>query len=308
MIRFNYISEKTKFCLMVLSLSLTLFACEEDINLNVAEGEKKLVIEGIIENNEYAEVSITRNSALTEAVNFASILVTNALAIVSDGAQNDTLKLDTVFTAANPFVYRGSKIKGQIGGTYYLTVIADGKTITGQTTIPSPVSLDSVWWQPQPPRDSLGFAWAKISEPAGLGNCYRWYAKRPMLFLGFNEPIPVINRRYVAPFGASFDDKFVDGRTFDFFYNRGYDATEASYWDDEPRNQRGFYKLTDTIYIKFCTIDRASYTYYITVDQTLSSNGNPFASPSQVINNLSGKALGGWCGQAATFDTIYPKP
>jgi hypothetical protein len=297
-----------RYNLLFASLLLFLVSCEEDINLNVAAGEKKLVIEGVIENGEYAQVAITRNSALTEAVNFANILVTDALAIVSDGVINDTLKLDTVYTAANPFVYKGRRIVGQIGRTYFLTVVADGKTITSTTSIPMPVALDSVWWQPQPPRDTLGYAWATLSETPGLGNCYRWYAKRPVKFLGLGEPIPIINRRFVAPFGSAFDDKFIDGKKFDFAYGRGYDPTEASYWDKEPRAQRGFYTKEDTIFIKFCTIDRPSYTFYSTFEQALSSNGNPFASPTQIIGNLSGNALGAWCGQAATFDTIYPRP
>jgi len=293
--------------LAVLSVVAIAFlsGCEEDIKLDIVNGDRKIVIEGFIENGKFAEVIVTRNSPLTQAVDFDRIVVKDARVYVSDGILTDTLQFDTLITSSNPFVYVGNTITGVVGRTYFLTVVADGKTYTAQTTIPAPVALDSVYWKPQPPEDSLGYAWAKLSEPPGLGNGYRWYAKRPMKFVWFDGAPLILDRRYVAPFGATFDDKFIDGKSFEFGYNRPYDPTELAYYKDEPRNEKYYYKYGDTIYIRFCTIDKASQDFYQTFEAAQSSNGNPFASPVFVLSNIQGGGLGVWAGMGAYYDTIY---
>ncbi len=292
------------FTIILLTL---LSSCSEDINLTVAKGEAKIVIEGSIENGKFAEVMITRNSALSEAVDFQKILVTDAKAWVTWGGIVDTLRFTIDSFSAIPFTYRGSIIQGQEGQSYNLTVIADGRTFTSTTTIPALVKLDSVWWKAQPPNTDLGLAWAHLSEPAGFGNAYKWFAKRPTKHVFFNGQPIILNRRFVSPNGSTFDDKFIDGKSFDFAYDRGYDATEATYVKNEPEKERGFYKITDTIYIKFCTIDYAVQKFYSTYEQALQNNGNPFASPVTILTNIHGEGgLGVWAGFGATYDTILP--
>jgi hypothetical protein len=196
-----------------------------------------------------------------------------------------------------PLVYKGSTIIGVAGQSYTLTVVADGQTNYAVTTIPQPIVLDSVWWKVDPPRDSLGYAWARFTDPSGIGNAYRWFAKRPKK-----------DRRYVAPQGATFDDKFIDGKNIDIFNLRGIDPTSTSAEDKATGEERFFYKKTDTIYIKFCTIDYASLRFYQTYETALQSNSNPFASPTSIQSNIKGGGLGIWAGFGATFDTIMPKP
>jgi len=272
-----------------------LISCTEDVNLSVVGGEQKIVIEGSIENGKPASVFITRNSPLTQTVDFSKILVIDAQVVVSDGTISETLflKNDTI-----PSIYKGKTIIGIPGKTYSLTVIADGKTYTASTTIPTPVALDSVWWKPQPPEDSLGFAWAHLTDPFGLGNAYRWYAKRATK-----------DQRFLSPLGATFDDKFIDGKSFDFNYYRGDDPLiDPKELKKEPQNESGFFKKTDTIYVKFCTMDFNSFKFYSTYENALQSNGNPFASPTTILTNIKGGGLGIWAGMGVTYDTIMPTP
>ncbi len=293
--------------LITIFLLTLLSSCSEDINLTVAKGDPKIVIEGSIENGKVAEVMVTRNSALTQAVNFSNILVTDAKVYVSYAGITDTLRFGIDTFASNPFTYKGTTIIGTVGQSYNLTVVADGRTFTSTTTIPTPVPLDSVWWKAQPPHDTLGFAYAHLSEPAGMGNAYKWFAKRPIKHIIYQGNPVILNRRFVSPSGATFDDKFVDGKSFDFAYDRSYDPTEATYVKDEPKAEQGYYKPTDTIYIKFCSIDYPTYHFYSTFDQALQNNGNPFAAPVSILSNIKGDgALGVWAGYGATYDTIYP--
>lgn len=300
---------KKYFLLIVPLLSVLLFSgCEEDIDLELVGGAQKIVIEGSIENGQTAQVIITRNSPLSQAIDFSSILVNNAAVYVSNGGIVDTLHLDTLLTTSVPFVYVGSKIKGVPGQTYSLTVIVDNKLYAATTLIPNPIALDSVWWKPYLPETELGTATAQLSDPAGYGHAYKWFAKRPLKIKIDPKGQPIIlNRRYIAPRGSTFDDKFIDGKTFEFSYFRGYDATESIIAENEDEKERNLYKKTDTIYIKFCTLDDKSAKFYTTFESAASSNGNPFASPSSIMGNISGGALGVWAGFAATYDTIMPK-
>lgn len=286
--------QKRLFISFLLLITL-LVSCTEDINLSVVGGEKKIVIEGTIENGKAAQVVVTRSSPVSQAIDFAAILVTDAQVYVSDGAITDTLTLMLDSTSAFPLVYKGSAIVGQPNHTYSLTVVADGNTYTATTTIPTPVALDSVWWKAQPPEDTLGFAWAHLTEPAGYGHAYRWYSKCPD------------DRRYLATTGSTFDDKFIDGKSFDFAYNRPTDPTAPEVETDDDSFYSGYFRKSDTVYVKFCTIDHITAKFYTTYETAMATNGNPFASPVTVISNINGGGLGVWAGFGCTYDTIMPQ-
>lgn len=285
---------------LIISGIISLFlldSCTEDINLSVVGGDNKIVIEGSIENGAPAKVIITRNSPLGQTLDYNNLIVSGAKVYVSNGSITDTLKFNYPnldLTSSFPFLFIGTTVIGVPGQTYYLTVIADDKTYTSITTIPQPVQLDSVWWKEQPLKDSLGFAWAHFSEPPGIGNAYKWSAKRPTK-----------DNRFISPYASSFDDRFIDGKSFDFAYNRGTDpnatATAPPILSDE-----GYFKNTDTIYIKFCSVDFYTSRFYSTYEAALQTNGNPFASPSSIIGNINGGALGVWGGFGCSYDTIMP--
>src|SRR5690606_24235629 len=118
------------------------------------------------------------------------------------------------------YTFTSGELLGVSGTTYRLDIAVAGKTLSSVSTIPYTVALDSVWFQlalERPGDDSLGYAWARITDPDTLGNGYRWMAKR-------------INRRangamkdpsYISPLGSSYNDKYVNGLTFDFTQVRG---------------------------------------------------------------------------------------
>jgi hypothetical protein len=288
-----------KRSLFILISLLFFSSCTEKIDVKLPSSDKKIVIEGSIENGKYSEVIITRTIPLFSSVGSTSpsdFYVTDAVVTVSDGITTETLTLMIDSSSSIGLVYKGNTIIGTSGGVYTLTVVEEGKTYTAITSIPVPVTLDSVWWMPQPPRDTLGFANARLSEPAGLGNNYRWYAKRPR------------DRRYLAPYGATWDDKYVDGVSFEFAYSKGYDPTDSENTYENDTIGHGYYLKSDTIYIKFCAINKEAKDFYTTFENALSNNGNPFASPVTILTNINGGALGVWAGFGATYDTIMPTP
>jgi len=277
-------------------------ACTENLDVKLPNSDKKIVIEGVIENGKVAEVIITRTIPLFSSISgttASDFYVLDAKVYVSNGIITDTLALTIDSSSSLGVVYKGSTIYGISGQNYSLNVVAaDGTIYKATTSIPFPVALDSVWWKAQPPEDTLGFANAHLSDPSAPGNNYRWYAKRPTK-----------DRRYIAPYGATFDDKFINGKSFEFAYTKGYDPTDNTNSAlNDSDTERNYYRKSDTIYIKFCTIDRASKDFYTTFEAALSSNGNPFASPTTILGNIDNGALGVWSGMGAFYDTIMPTP
>jgi Domain of unknown function (DUF4249) len=291
-----------KYILYAAAAIVFLSACTEEINVKLPNSDKKIVIEGVIENGKFAQVIITRTIPLFSSVSgttASDFYVLDAAVYVSNGIITDTLTLTIDSSSSLGVVYQGNSIVGVSGQNYSLKVIAsDGNVYTSTTRIPFPVPLDSVWWKPQPPEDSLGFANAQLTDPAGLGNNYRWSAKRPTK-----------DRRFIAQFGSTFDDKFIDGKSFEFAYTKGYDPTDnVNSLENDSDEERYYYRKSDTIYIKWCTLDKASKDFYTTLESALASNGNPFASPTTILGNIDNGALGVWSGMGASYDTIMPTP
>jgi Domain of unknown function (DUF4249) len=302
---------------------LLLQSCIQDIDLSGAGGgEYKIVIEGKIENGKVAEVFVMRSAPLASTKDYGNyaFLYDDATVTISDGTTTEKLK--PTVTTKPPSIdlhpestyyapYLGSTIKGTPGKTYTLTVIAapnpdkpnELQTYTATTTIPMPVKLDSVWWVKQAPHDTLGYAYAHLTEPAGKGNAYRWSAKRANKWYEKGEKK---DRRYLAPLGATFDDQFIDGTNFDMFFARGTDPSD-SIIQEATTDINTYFKQTDTIYTKFCTMDKEAFKFYSTYEAAYQTNGNPFASPVSIISNISNGGLGIWAGFGCTYDTIYPK-
>ncbi|MCA6365068.1 MAG: DUF4249 domain-containing protein [Bacteroidetes bacterium] len=281
-----------------LVFTAALFAgCTKEITIDLPEVQSKIVVDGGIFTGEFAQVTLTNSAGYFDPVDSASLagyLISNATVTLTDGTQTDTLRPTIDFTMPIPFVYRGSVIQGQVGRTYTLTVVANGQTVTAVTTIPQPVALDSLWFELDGGSDSLGFVWANLNEPAGLGNGYRWFAKR----VGRDD-------RFLPPFGSAFFDKFIDGQDFDFGYTRGMEPGSTAPDDDGP--ERGRFRLGDTVVVRFCSIGPAEVEFFRSYESIVSNQGNPFAAPGVVETNVQG-GLGIFCGYSPTLDTLVLRP
>lgn len=282
--------KKYPFILVAL---LALVSCQKEITVDLPEIEKKIVVDGGIYTGQLAEINLTWSTGYFDPIDSASLanyLISNAVVTLSDGSTTDTLHLAYNPYKPIPIVWRGSTIIGQPGRTYNLTVTAEGKTVTASTTIPSPLPLDSSWFKIEPGQDSLGFAWAHMTDPVGAGNGYRWFAKR------LNK-----DSVFLAPFGSTFDDRFIEGKSFDFAYNRPYNPSPDA--PPEIDGEGGYYKIGDVVVVQFCAIGQAEVNFFRSFEIEVSNNGNPFASPGVIETNVNG-GLGIFCGYAPAYDTI----
>ncbi len=314
---------KAFYILILLTLGLT--SCEKTIDLNLPEEEPLIVIDGSIEVGQPPLVFVTRSLNYFEPFSleyFAETIINDAeVKMVNNG---DTVLLQPLCSASLPDSLRplvgeliGLPISdefdicvytdltfsnlGAPGNSYELLVNARGNSLKSITTIPEPILLDSLEFRVNGERDSLGFVYAFFSEPATPGNCYRWWGQRINTYKHGELKGQIKDFDYIAPFNSVFNDELVNGREFEFGYNRG--VRPGSQKEDDQNVERGYYKVGDTINIKFATIDKDVYQYYRTFYLNLSNSGSPFATPTDVITNIEG-GLGVWAGYGTSFYTV----
>lgn len=265
----------------MLIVAIGIFSCTKDVDVVVPDYQQKLVVEGAVEPGISPYVILSWTIPYFGNVQYQDVeqyMVNEALVTVNDGFTTDTL-IQPI--AGQPY-YVGLNMIGVTGRTYNLSITVNGKTYTSSTTILPAIPLDSLFFKAEK-GDSLGFIWAHFKEPAGLGNQYRWYAKR----IGKDN-------RFLAPFSSVFDDKFIDGKEFDFAYDRGMEPNSTA--EEDNNEERGYFKVGDSVVVKYCTIGEKEFRYLRSWYLNGMSNGNPFAAPSTLESNISGDAIGLWCG------------
>ncbi|MBA3682885.1 MAG: DUF4249 domain-containing protein [Bacteroidetes bacterium] len=268
-----------------------LFSCRKDVKLKLPEYKQKVVVEASIEIGGPAIVLLSNSVPYFGDFDLTTpekSFIKGAFVTVTDGIIIDTLKELDPNTG---YLYVGLKLIGQEGKNYNLKVTVGDKTFETSTSILKPAKLDSLYFKGE--QDTLGFMWQTFSEPLGSGDAYRWYAKR----LGRDQ-------FYAAPFYSVFDDKFIDGKTFDFSYDRGPQPNEIKQYSDDP--EKGFYKRGDTVVVKLCKIGRKEYDFWNTYYQNKASNSNPFSAPANVKSMFEGNqdVFGAFVGYAPAYDTI----
>ncbi len=270
---------------------LILFSCRKEVKLKLPEYKQKVVVEAAIETGSPAVVFLSYSVPYFGDFDYTApekSFIKGAFVTVTDGTTIDTLKEVDPNTG---YLYLGLKLIGQQGKTYTIKVTVAGKTYETSTAILNPAKLDSLFFKGE--QDTLGLMWQTFSEPLGSGDCYRWYAKR----LGRDV-------YYAAPFFSVFEDKFIDGKTFDFSYDRGPQPNAIQEYRDDP--ERGYFKRGDTVVVKLCKIGRKEYDFWNTYYQNKTSNSNPFSAPSNIKSMFEGNqdVFGAFVGYAPAYDTI----
>ena len=315
-----------KLILNIIVVVFLLQSCTKEVEIDIPGYVEKLVIDGSITTGQPPLVILSKSKdiyAPTDQAAFLSGFVSGATVTVSDGTT--TVQLDeicsddlpsgteeiaaqlfgvTVDELANyhlcAYTTFNQAIWGQIGKTYSLTVVVEGKTYTSETEIVPPVSLDSSFWVADDKYPDYGYSWATLSDPVGTYDTYMWEVKK--INLGTDgQPA---NQFFTKTYTPVFDDVFFDGLTFDFFYEN-----PMSYKDTIIEDKyKGFYELGDTIVIKLSKMDRYVYDYFEKKYVQLTTAGNPFATPTNIPTNIIGGALGIWAGFSPSYDTLICKP
>ncbi|HMC97475.1 MAG TPA: DUF4249 family protein, partial [Flavobacteriales bacterium] len=205
---------------------------------------------------------------------------------------------------ANICAWTKLSLLGEEGRTYRLEVQAEGHNLSSTTTLPHALALDSLWFklaQRQPDDDTLGFIWARMSDPDTIGNNYRWLAKRINHYSNGEQK----DGTFIAPLFAAFWDRYINGLSFDFNFNRG--SVPYSEAEDDINEEGGYFKRGDTVVVKFVSMGINEYRFYNSFSNNVTSQGDLFSTPANVMSNIEG-GLGVWAGWGTRLDTVVCTP
>lgn len=302
----------------ILNLSLSLFvliglaSCTKEVQIDLPGYQEQLVVDGSIETGRPAIVLLSTTSNVYSSTNYASYLnsfVDDAVVIISNGTQTDTLtQICTdnlppglediaagIFGIPAPLLsslhlcaYVSLNMLGEVGKTYTLQIQHAGKTYTSSSKIDQPVPLSDFYWKPEGNFTDRGFTWAKLTDPAAGSDAYCWEVKY------------LSDVNFSKTFNPYFNDKFFNGLTFEFGYEN-----PMSFQDTTANNPyRGFYKLGDTVVVKFSKIGPKEFNFFEKKYNQMYSGGSPFAVPTNVPSNISNGALGVWAAYSPWYDTL----
>jgi len=282
--------KKMAFPFIIFCLLLTIVSCEDSLDFSVENYQQSLVIEGWIEQDKYPVVVLTRSSAYFAKIDSNAIrdlVVTTAKVTVSDGIKSEILTLKKNDNFFPPYIYEGTELLGQEGKSYHLTVESQGRIYQASTHIPARPIIDSLWFSLEEGKDSLGYIYGRYQDNPNEENYYRTFTWRKD-----------IDKKYIPVYLSATGDLYFNGKEFTFSLLRGSESF-SEITDDI------YFKVGDTVRVKFCSIDRAHFDFWRTIERELYTVGNPFSSSgNQVISNLGDGALGVWGGYGASYYQI----
>ncbi len=281
------------------SLLLILASCEKNIDISVNADEPKLSVDASIENGAFPIVILTNSIAYFSTISptaIANSFVRNADVQMSNGSVTHKLKEYSINLVPGFTTYfystdmstPATAFRGELHKDYSLSINAAGKQYTATTKILNfNATLDSMWVKPAPQNEDTlkRILFTTITDPPGRGNYVRYFTR-------------VNSGPFLPGSNSVYDDQVIDGTSFEAQIAPGIDR------NDPPKSEDNFFRKGDTITIKFCNIDLASYKFWNTWEFAFQSIGNPFAQPNKVLGNISNNALGVFAGYACRTKTI----
>lgn len=261
------------------------------------------MVEATIENGKPPIVILTTSLNYFSIINLDSLtnsFVHTAQVYISNGQSIHKLKEYNTKLAGNISLYWYSidstnlqtAFTGALNNAYTLRILWNGTEYHSSTRIPMITKrIDSIFWRPAPKQnDSNKIAViVKAFDPPGYGGYIRYFTKRN------SEP-------FFAGLNSVFDDKIIDGVSYEIELERGVSRNEKRTEDYT------YFEKGDTVTMKLCNINKNSYEFWRTMEYSYASIGNPFSTATKVISNISNGALEYFGGYASQFkQIIIPK-
>jgi hypothetical protein len=246
-----------KYYTALLLILLIAASCRKVINLDLGNNTGQLVIEGNITNEAGTQyVTLSRNVPFTSTNTYPAV---TGATVIFDNNNGKRVQL----TEGPAGTYAINNAYGTAGRTYTLSVAADGKTYTANSTMPEVVVLDSI------SSKSSIFDASKnkrqitvfFQDPPDISNQYRF-----ILFVNKVQAKSIF----------AFDDEFINGK----YVNLDLQQNDI---DIYPR---------DTVTVEMQCIDKPIYTYWYTLMQQQGNNPGGAVAPANPPTNITPAALG----------------
>ncbi len=241
---------------------LFICSCTKVISVNLNDANANIVIEGVVDDNPGPyQVKISQTVNFSESNVFPP--VSGATVTITDSTTGFT---DNLIENSSGLYTTQEILQGKPGHTYQLYVSANGKIFTASSTMPGPVSLDTVTFY----------------STAAFGT------ERTNAVANFQDPAGVVN---YYTFSES-----VDGRQIDQTFNFSDRLSDGRYLSLQLFNDSAYIQSGANVQVQMHCVDQAVWSYFNTLGQARGNNSQS-VSPSNPISNISNNALGYFSAQ-----------
>lgn len=261
-------------------LALSLFSCEDVIELDLTNVPAQVVIEGFVTDQEGPyTIRISKTADFYEPNSFPA--QENATVRIFDDRGNED-----GLTETRPGIYETTTLRGERGATYTLQVTLEDVTYTATSKIPdtlTPIdSLTTEFLEESIFNDEGYYVTAFFNDRPNMEDYYRLQVLvngEIYFFIDEDdeeaEPVEDIN------FWLT-NDKFTDGNLQDYEF---------------PHTL----KVGDTMQVTLANLDRSTFDYYRTLVDVIDGGG---VAPSNPISNVEGGALGYFGAFSVTENSV----
>ena len=272
---------------IIIAVAALACACEPEAEYRAPS--TPLVVDGWIDAGGHPMVLVSKSVSPTGSVQddeeVASKVVQYARVYVSDGQSRVQLEGRRDDNFFPPYVYTADAITGEAGKRYRLEVNCPGINAWAETTIPAPVSLDSLAVNVSARADSLYTITACFRDNPATKDYYKCFTK-----------VEGVNTYWTPSLLGAVDDETVQGQYLNVPVVRGWSILE--------KYRQPLFRLGEKVHVKFCTIDAESYKYWASYDDVSGFARNPFFPVTEnVATNMHG-ALGFWGGYGSGEYTV----
>lgn len=277
-------------CMLMLIFLMTP-GCKKEGKQSFGEYSPKFVVEGWIEQDDYAHVLLTHNIPFfttLDSAQLSEVVIRYAKVSVSDGEKTEVLTATKDNDYFPSFIYSGSELKGKPGKVYKLTIEYAGNTLTSSTIIPHRAALDSVWFTEE--ANDKAQLQVRFKDNPDEKNYYKFYTKTAG------------NKRYVPTLLSNHDDKYFNGKELTLQINQG--PVNNLTIKNEP-----YFKKGESVLVKFSSIPKDGFDFWSSFQDEVINSSNPLiGSTGKIKSNIKGAALGIWCGYGSSIYKVTANP
>jgi hypothetical protein len=280
---------------IILLFLVVLISCNKDDFGKEIKVDSKIVVEGWIEEGDVAQVILSRSIPINADIDSTTILnhiIRSAKVTVTDGENEEVLRLKNNNHHIPPFVYYGTEIIGKVGKNYTLKVEYLNKRLEATTSIPNSVPISSVDYVKDSPTDTKGYLFVSFDDPVNGKNFYQietLLVKHDSLF------IPAL-------YGNLNDDNFASPKvTVQIFRGKSFSFEDHSKY-------KNYYEDGDLIYVKLRTMDKVGFDFWNSWQNEIINGQSPiFPNTTSLKSNIDG-GIGIWSGYGQSIMLVKTPP
>ncbi|MEO7979093.1 DUF4249 domain-containing protein [Flavobacterium sp.] len=278
---------------IVFLFAVIVISCSKDEFSEQIRLESKIVVEGWIEEGDFANVLLSSSIPVTDVIDSTNVLnhvIRSAKITVSDGETFEVLKVKNDKNRVPPFVYYGNMIKGEAGKEYSIKIEYLNRIVEAVTTIPKSVQLKSADYVKKNATDTIGYVFVKFDDPADEKNYYQIATR-----IDSEEPI------FVPAFYGNLDDKNFETSSVSVQINRGVILFPKTKFTP-------YFADGDLISVKLRTQNKEVLDFWNSWQNEIVNSRNPiYPSNTSLKSNIKG-GIGIWAGYGQSTLVVKTPP